>query len=146
MTITARIEEIRTDRVRARFCSDDDCSGCQGCSLGKKSKPTMVEAENRRGLPLTVGDTVEIFLSPGKAIKAGFFVLIFPLLLFFVLYALARRLLGIENEAVNILIGAVGIAGGLLLNLAANKLRKKPDLPEVTRVIGTASVAAGTTP
>jgi positive regulator of sigma E activity len=135
LTIIARIEEIKDSRVKVRYCRDVDCGGCTHCSLGRSEKETILEAHNTKRLPVAVGDTVEIFLSPWKAIRAGFLVLIFPLLLFFAFYALGKHALGIEAEGVNVLLGLAGIACGFLLNLAQKKLQKEPDLPEVVRLV-----------
>jgi positive regulator of sigma E activity len=133
LTIIAKIEEIRDGRVKVRYCRDMDCGGCSHCSLGSSEKETVVEACNTKKLPVAIGDTVEIFLSPWKAVRAGFLILIFPLLLFFVFYALGKHAIRIESEGVNILIGAAGIACGFMANLVHKKLQKKPDLPEVVR-------------
>ena len=81
------------------------------------------------------GDTVEIFLSPWKAIKAGFLVLIFPLLMFFPPYVIASTTLGIQNETVRILFGTGGIALGFVFNLILKKTKKRSDLPEIRRIL-----------
>jgi len=149
------VEEIRVNRIRA--CGRRDagrrdsgsaqgCGGCTLCLLGRPESTVAIEAENRRNLPVEIGDIVEIFLSPAKAIRAAFCVLILPLLLFLALYGLGKELVGIESEGTNVLIGACGLIGGLLLNLAAKKLRRDPDLPEVTRIVDAVSDAPETPP
>jgi len=165
MTVTARVEAVRENRIRACYRRAADqrvagpreagpqdsgstagCGGCTLCLLGRPEAKTTIEAENRRNLPVEVGDTVEIFLSPAKAIKAAFFILILPLLLFLALYGVGKELIGIESEGANVLIGASGLIGGLLLNLAAKKLRRAPDLPEVTRIVDDVSAAPEAAP
>jgi len=43
-------------------------------------------ARNTQAFDLAPGDRVEYFIAPGKAIKAGFFVLMVPILVFFLFY------------------------------------------------------------
>jgi positive regulator of sigma E activity len=139
MTIRARVEQIIGCEVTVKYCENTDCSACTGCSHGFEKREIVVKAFNAGTLPLNEGDIVELFLSPWKAIKAGFLVLIFPLLMFFPLYLAATGPLGIENEAVSILFGIGGIVLGFLINLILKNARKKQDLPEITRVLDSAT-------
>jgi hypothetical protein len=59
--------------------------------------------------------------------------------MFFPLYLAATGPLGIENEAVSILFGIGGIVLGFLINLILKNARKKQDLPEITRVLDSAT-------
>ena len=135
MTIIARVEEIKDSLVRAKFFRDAECGSCTHCTLGKEKQETSVEARNLSALPLKIGDTVEISLSPWKSIKAGFLILIMPLLLFFVLYLFGKHLLGIDSETANIFLGISGIAIGFLINILIKRFQSRPDLPEITRIV-----------
>ena len=135
MTIIARVAEIKDSLVRAKYCRDAECGSCTHCTLGKEKQETSVEARNLNALSLKIGDTVEIFLSPWKAIKAGFLILIMPLLLFFILYLFGKHLLGIESETANIFLGISGIAIGFLINILIKRFQRRPDLPDITRIV-----------
>ncbi len=135
MTVQATVEQVKGKEVIVKYCQNADCGTCTACTHGFKQKEIVVKAANSGGLALTEGDTVEIFLSPWKAIKAGFLVLIFPLLMFFPPYVLASTTLAIQNETVRILFGIGGIALGFVINLILKKTSNRSDLPEIRRIL-----------
>jgi sigma-E factor negative regulatory protein RseC len=81
-----------------------------------------------------VGDTVEIYLPPGKTIFAGFMVMILPLLLF----ALGFFLLGLglpeSGEGARVLGGLAGLILGFGISWLYARLTKTRDLPLVTEI------------
>jgi positive regulator of sigma E activity len=129
------VRDLRGNRATVEYCDNADCGTCSTCSHLFKQKKTTVEVHNPRALSLSPGDLVEIFLSPAKALRAGFLVLILPILLFFPLYLLGRDLLKIELEIVNVLLGTSGILFGFLINLYLRRIRATEDLPEISRVL-----------
>ena len=135
MTVQATVEQVRGKEITVKYCQNADCGTCTACTHGSKQKEIIVTASNSERLPLTEGDTVEIFLSPWKAVKAGFLVLILPLLMFFPPYVFASTTLGIQNEAVRILFGTGGIVLGFVINLILKKTSNKSDLPEIRRIL-----------
>lgn len=88
---------------------------------------------NSQSFQVSIGDRVEYFVAPAKAIKAGFFVLIAPILIFFLFYFLTGLLWPDAGETAKVLAGVGGIAAGFALNFALkSKIR---EYPEITRII-----------
>ena len=93
----------------------------------------LFAARNPKSLTVKTGDRVEYFIAPSKAIKAGFLVLIVPLLAFFLFYYLTGILWVDASETAKVLFGVGGIALGFVVNFAAkNKIR---EYPEITKVL-----------
>ena len=110
----------------------EECASCGGgCS--SKQKELTLQVRNVHGYTLHQGDRVEYFVSSGKALQAGFMVLILPLILFFVFYLLSRRISASLPEVVNVLAGFAGVALGLLSNILFKKGRR--EFPQIVRVI-----------
>ncbi len=114
-----------------------DTSACQGCSAGAfcKTKGREIEALNSRAIPLHSGDTIEIYLPPGRTIFSGFIVLIFPLLMFIFAFVIAGVALPESDEASRALFGVIGLAAGFGISLLYNRIAKKRNFPEITRKI-----------
>ena len=93
----------------------------------------MFAVRNPQSLDVKTGDRVEYFIAPGKAVKAGFLVLIVPILAFFLFYYLTAVLWPDAGETAKVLAGVGGIALGFLMTfLLKNKTR---EYPEITRVL-----------
>jgi positive regulator of sigma E activity len=93
----------------------------------------LFAVRNSQSLTVKTGDRVEYFIAPGKAIKAGFLVLIAPILVFFLFYYLTGLLWPASGETVKVLVGIAGIVMGFVMNfLLKNKIR---EYPELTRVL-----------
>ena len=135
--MTATIKGIDENRhVTVKYCEDEECAKCEGgCSTGFKQKETKLTELNAQDLSLKAGDAVELFVSPRKAIKAGFLILILPLLLFVAFYFAGESLLGIASELLQVLFALCGIALGLLLNVFLKKSSTGKELPEIFRKI-----------
>jgi positive regulator of sigma E activity len=98
----------------------------------------MFAVRNPRSLVLKSGDRVEYFIAPGKAIKAGFLVLIVPILAFFLFYYLTGMLSPAAGETAKVLAGVGGIVMGFVMNFALkNKTR---EYPEITKVLSPKSL------
>jgi positive regulator of sigma E activity len=93
----------------------------------------LFAVRNTRSLLLAPGDRVEYLVAPGKAVKAGFLVLIVPILAFLLLYVLTGVLWRQANEIARVLAGTAGIALAYLTIFALkNRIR---EFPEITRVV-----------
>lgn len=135
MTGRGIVRDVTDDSVSILYCGDRDCEGCHNCGHLFKEKEKILQAKNRTNQPLNPGDTVEVFLAPWKAVRAAFIVLILPLLLFFLFYYAGSRLLGIEKENLQVLLGVGGIILGFLISLIRKLLSRQTELPEIVRVL-----------
>jgi len=96
-------------------------------------KERLFAVRNPQSLTVETGDRVEYFIAPAKAIKAGFLVLIVPILAFFLFYYLTGVIWPDASETVKVLLGVGGIAAGFAANFARkNKIR---EYPEITKVL-----------
>ena len=93
----------------------------------------MFAVRNPGALRLSIGDRVEYFVAPAKAIEAGFFVLIVPILIFFLFYFFTGLLWPDAGETAKVLAGVGGIAAGFGLNFALKSRIR--EYPEITRIL-----------
>ena len=120
-------EEASPDGLSGKFWR----SSCESCSSSFCSvKARTFQAAFASDVRVKVGDDVEIFMPPSKAIGAGFLVLIFPLLVFIGVY-LAFGFL--ENEAAQVGAGLGGLAAGFGLVFLIGR-RQTHELPRIVRV------------
>ena len=112
-----------------------DCKTCAAGKLFCKSKVREFKALNTDGLDLRTGDTVEIYLSPGKTIGYSFSVLIFPLLMFLAGFFLTGKLSDTVSEGAKVLGGFVGLAAGFVMAFFHNSLTRKHQYPVITKKI-----------
>jgi positive regulator of sigma E activity len=105
--------------------------GCQSCSLFGSGKPRTLDAVNRKGLSLSVGDRVVVYLDPKKTVLAAFLLFIFPLLAFLTCYILVTLIVSQPAESVKILAGAAGFVAAYLFLFLRRTIRKMKDWPEV---------------
>jgi positive regulator of sigma E activity len=139
------------------WISGEQCAGCEhefhcgSCGSGDESsehsrelnhheltifgkrRERLFAVRNPQSLAVKTGDRVEYFIPPGKAIKAGFLVLIVPILAFFLFYYLAGLLWPAAGETARVLVGVGGIVTGFVMNFALKN--KTGEYPEITRVL-----------
>ena len=133
MTEKATITEIN-DEIATLSCGD--ASGCTSCAAhgvcggGEERK---FDAWNANKLDLQIGDKVEVLLPTGKTIGSAFMVMIFPLLLFFLLFYAAGKFLDNPGEGIQVLFGLAGIAAGFGFNFLLNRKPRKNSMPEITK-------------
>ncbi len=132
MSGRATVLQVNDREVTLEIGSVAACGGCTACGLFAERRPQTLRSANPRGLALQPGDVVEIEFAPGRAVRAAFFVLIVPLILFLGAFA-AVRALGVASEPLQVLAGVAGLAAGLAL--AWLRGRGSTDLPEVARVV-----------
>jgi positive regulator of sigma E activity len=143
------------------WVSSEQCAGCEhelhcsSCGSGDGSSGYAVRSnhhelpifatrrerlfavQNPQSLTVKTGDRVEYYVAPGKAIKAGFLVLMVPILAFFLFYYLARLLWPAAGETAKVLAGVGGIVMGFVVNFALRK--KTREYPEITKVLAPGS-------
>jgi len=106
------------------------CSGNSFCSTNGKN----FSALNEKNIDLKSGDTVELFLPPGQTIFAGFMVLIFPLLSF-ILFFITGSWIFYGSEGLGIISGILGLAAGFYITFLYNKVHKRKNTPQITRIL-----------
>lgn len=130
----ASIVSIQDNGMITVSCQSAGCESCKaGGFCGTKGK-TFV-AKNSSDETLTVGDTVEIYLPPGKTVLAGFVALLVPILLFPVGYYLPSLVKPETSEMVRVLFGIGGIAVGFLISRVFSRINAQEYTPRVTRII-----------
>lgn len=133
MTETATVNNIDGRTITVGCGGNESCKSCSS-SLCNTPDQRVFEVTNTKGLDISVGDTVDVYLAPGKTVAAGFLVLIVPLILFIIGYSVGGRLLPAMSEGVHALFGLVGFAAGFGLSFLYSKKKRTSSLPEVLRV------------
>lgn len=103
---------IRTEGERVILaCESQGCKSCSSmfCKPGDRRE---FPAVNPKGLPLHRSDEVEFYVQPGRAILAGFVVLVMPLIAFALAYFAAGVLFSEPTEQVRVLSGLGGLFAG----------------------------------
>ena len=132
MTETAIVQSIEGEVIKMGCSLAQGCSSCSSsfCSAEKR----LFEAVNPKGFELEKVDLVEIYIPPGKAIAAGFLVLIVPLLLFAAAYLIAGRVVSDASEGFQALCGLTGLAAGFLVSFAYSKKKKSAGMPVIVSI------------
>ena len=128
MTERARVLAVHENHATLQCFEHQGCAKCGSvfCNVKARTYEATVDQEIR----VQPGDQVEVFVPPGRAIVAGFAVLIFPLLLFLAGYLA----FGYTNsEPVRVGAGLAGLALGFLIVYLAGRGRNR-ELPRVVRV------------
>lgn len=132
----ASVISIRNDGTITVSCQTQSCENCKaGAFCATKGKHFI--AYNGTNTELTIGDTVELYLPPGKTVFAGFMTLLVPVILFPIGYYLPVLFNAGVQEGIRVMGGLVGIAVGFLISRKFSKLKAKEYTPEITRIIQT---------
>jgi positive regulator of sigma E activity len=124
----------RIDGSHVQVSFRDECGSCEKCgSCLSTSKPREFTVTNPKGLPLTVGDRIEFSVSPGKAVRSAFLLLILPVLLFFPFYYGAAALFPGRGEPAAVAVGLAGVAVAFGVNLLLRRGHR--EYPEIQRVV-----------
>jgi sigma-E factor negative regulatory protein RseC len=112
-------------------------TACESCGAGAlcQVKGKQFIAGNETKLDVAIGDTVELYLPPGRTVFAAFMALLVPLILFPVGYYLAAFINNDYSEVTRVLFGAGGIAVGFLISRVFSHLKAKDYTPQITRVV-----------
>lgn len=129
--MTEQATVVRADGHLALVrCADHQ--GCKSCgSAFCRIRERSYEAEIEPGIEVKPSDTVTVEVSPAGAIRAGFVVLILPLLAFVAAYFLAGSL---QSEPLRVLAGTIGMAATFLVVYLSGK-RRTPERPRIVSVI-----------
>lgn len=142
----ARVLRVEEDRV-VLACDDSACGACPASAAFCSPRQREFVAANGRGFPVTANQMVNIHIPPGKAIWAGFTVLMLPLLMFVAGYfagegllgtgLLGQSLAGTTRDALSVLFGLLGLGLGFGGSYLYHKGRKAKgaDLPQIVEVI-----------
>ncbi len=101
---------IRTEGDRVILaCRSQGCKSCSSmfCKSGVEGREFT--AINPRGVSLHTADEVEFYVEPGRAILAGFLVLVMPLIAFAAAYFAVGGLFDEPSEQVRVLAGLGGL-------------------------------------
>ena len=132
MVETAIVKSIDGD-IFKMSCSDAE--GCKSCSSSFCSAEKRVfEAVNPKHIDIEEGDLVDVYLAPGKAVAAGFLVLIVPLLLFVAGYLISGRFISGASEGIQALFGLIGLAAGFGLSFTYSRKRKAASMPTIVGI------------
>lgn len=115
-------------------CGSSACSSCKSstfCSTKGRSFPARLE----QGVKPAIGDTVELYLPPGKTATSSFIALLLPLLLFPVGFYLTQLVSPESSELVKVAFGFTGIAMGFVIARIFTKIKGDSFMPTVTKVI-----------
>lgn len=125
--VTSLEENIATITCGAKA---DMCKKCGSSFCAVKTK--KFDAENSKNLDIAVGDMVEVFIPPAKAIGYSFFVLIFPLLMFIAGYFLSAPLFGTSTDSMKALYGTISLFIGFAIVLIYSLKQRNSTLPVIT--------------
>lgn len=115
---------IRTEGDRVILaCRSQGCKSCSSMFCRPGGDRREFTAINPRGVALNTADEVEFYVEPGRAILAGFLVLVMPLIAFAGAYFAVGGLLEAPSEQVRVLAGL----GGLFLGFGVAYLLGRRD-------------------
>lgn len=127
------VKSVNNDMVTVYSHDAEGCGNCKCSGILCNPDARSYKAVAGSGLQVKKGDTVEVYISPGKSIKASFFVLLMPVLLMIGSYVVLEALFSF-HEGVNILISLGFLAAGFWVNLFISK-KTSQDMPEVVSVV-----------
>ena len=134
----ARVLRVEDDRV-ALACDDSACGACPASKVFCRPGTREFTAENVSNISLAPNQMVDVYIHPGKAIWAGFTVLMMPLVLFALGYfagdaVIGAGVAGSGREVLNVLVGLAGLGIGFGVAFLYHRSRRGKDLPQVVGV------------
>jgi positive regulator of sigma E activity len=132
MVETAIVQSIDGEIIKMGCGDVEGCTTCSSsfCSAEKR----VYEAVNPKDFDIGEGDLVDVYLSPGKTVAAGFLVLIVPLLLFMAGYLISGKLITTATEGIRAIFGLLGLSTGFALSFTYSKKRKTASMPAIVSV------------
>ena len=130
MTERARITAIDGGVATLECFEHQGCSKCGAAFCNVQAR--TYQATIPGGATVHVGDHVEVYVAPARAVGAAFSVLILPLILFAAGYIAFGFT---ESEPLRVAAGFGGLALGLLGVVVVSR-RRRPALPQITAVLG----------
>lgn len=134
MYTTSRVLKITDEKTVVVGCSTSACNSCKAEMFCNNKNDNSFVVRNDKKIDVKIGDTVELFMPPGKTVLSVVLVFALPLLFFPAGYLLMKNFTQ-SNELVNALTGfgamAVAFAAAALISF-----RNKASLmPVITRII-----------
>jgi sigma-E factor negative regulatory protein RseC len=126
-----KIIKINHNIATVKCDKSEQCKSCSSSFCNVKER--KFKAINSNDIEIGVGDTVEVYISPGKTILSSFVVLIFPLLMFIAGYILSGKFFNFQTDALKAAGGALGLFLGFILSFLFNMLKKNQHLPAITK-------------
>ncbi|MFA5570821.1 MAG: SoxR reducing system RseC family protein [Sphaerochaetaceae bacterium] len=134
MVELASVISIESDGSVTVSCQTQTCQNCSaGAFCGSQGK--TFSARNTADGHIGIGDTVELYLPPGKTIMAGFVTLLVPILLFPVGYYITSLFHTSPSEMMRVVYGIGGIALGFLISRLFSKRNEHEYTPVITKII-----------
>ncbi|HLW22030.1 MAG TPA: SoxR reducing system RseC family protein [Sphaerochaetaceae bacterium] len=130
----ATVVTVKHNNAIEVSCKTEACANCHAGTFCSTKGKTFV-ARNATDRTLRAGDTVELYLPPGKTVLAGFIALLVPILLFPVGYYIPSLFMSAAGEGVRVITGIAGIAVGFLISRYFSKTRSAEYTPEITKII-----------
>jgi positive regulator of sigma E activity len=134
MTETTRVMEVNGQEA-VLGCITSSCSSCAGNSFCNVQGKTFT-AINPKRFPIHAGDTVEVYLPPGKTIASGFMILMFPLLLFLAGLLGIRFFVPGSSEGLQALGGFLGMAVGFMIGYLFGRIKNASYQPVIVSLHG----------
>lgn len=132
--------KIDGSEVTVRIDLEANCAGCmnkEGCAVAG----SLMKARDPSGLVSSVGQRVEVEISPGAQAAGAFWLLGLPLVLFGGGYAAGSALFPSAGEGPAALLGIGGFALGILAAFLLKRGSRSSALPVVTRLLEPAYAA-----
>jgi len=133
MKETGRILTITGKTITVRGGELGSCVGCSNDAC--KSAGSILNAENPLNLELKVGQLVEIDNPLGMTIKEGLVVLVLPVLVAVVVYALTAYRYPATSEELRAALAIAGLAAGFLGVFWVRKLFPTKSVPCVSGIV-----------
>ena len=127
----ARVLTVEGSTATLSCAESQGCDNCSGTFCNVKAR--TYQATIPGDIQANPGDRVEVFVPPSRAIAAGFWVLIAPLILFVAGYF---ALASLNSEPLQVAGGLAGLAIGFIL-VAIRSRRRAPELPTVVALHST---------
>ena len=131
MTQRGTVREVNGDRIVVGCGRSGGCKNCSSTFCDAEDE-SVFEVANPDSFNVHTGDSVELYLAPGKTILAGFMVLVLPLMLFAALYLVVSRLS--QSDALRAVCGLVGLAAGFCVNFLLKGSKITGSMPVIRGV------------
>jgi len=134
MYTEAKVKQIKEDGTVIMGCDTKACEGCKCTMFCNNRNQNEFTAKNDRNIKVAEGDTVRLYLPPGKTILSTAMVFALPLVLFPLGYIAMKSLLH-TGEIVSALGGFAAMGIAFAVAAFINIKNKKDLMPVITEEI-----------
>lgn len=131
MYTQAKVKQIKEDGTVIMGCDTKACEGCKCSMFCNNRNQNEFTARNDRNIEVSEGDTVRLYLPPGKTILSTAMVFALPLALFPLGY-IAMKSLFHTGEIVSALGGFAAMGVAFAVAAFINIKNKKKLMPVIT--------------